>query len=92
MAVNVNTGDVAWRTPLGEFDELTAKGIKPTGTPNTGGGIATAGNLIFIGPSSDSRFRAFEARNGKELWSAKIEAPAHSIPSTYTGRGANNMS
>jgi quinoprotein glucose dehydrogenase len=84
VAVNTNTGDIAWRTPLGTFDELDAKGLK-TGAPNLGGGITTAGNLIFIGATIDSRFRAFDARNGRELWVTKIEAPAHSIPSTYVG-------
>jgi glucose dehydrogenase len=86
VAVNANTGEIAWRTPLGEFDELTAKGIKPTGTPNTGGGITTAGNLIFIGATTDARFRAFDARNGKELWSTRVDAPAHATPATYLGR------
>jgi quinoprotein glucose dehydrogenase len=85
VAVKANTGDIAWRAPLGSFDELAAKGLK-TGTPNTGGGIATAGNLIFIGATTDARFRAFDARNGKELWSVKVDAPAHAIPATYMGR------
>lgn len=85
VAVNANTGNIAWRAPLGIFDELAAKGLK-TGTPNTGGGIATAGNLIFIGATVDGRFRAFDARNGKELWSVKVDAPAHAIPATYMGR------
>jgi glucose dehydrogenase len=85
VAVNANTGNIAWRTPLGSFDELAAKGLK-AGTPNTGGGIATAGNLIFIGATVDGKFRAFDARNGKELWSVKVDAPAHSIPATYLGR------
>jgi quinoprotein glucose dehydrogenase len=85
VAVNANTGDIAWRSTLGVFDELDAKGLK-TGAPNLGGSIATAGNLIFIGATIDSRFRAFDARNGHELWSEKIDAPAHSIPSTYMGR------
>ncbi len=84
VAVNANTGDIAWRVPLGTFDELAAKGLK-TGAPNLGGGITTAGNLIFIGATIDSRFRAFDARNGRELWVTKIDAPAHSIPSTYMG-------
>ena len=48
--------------------------------------ITTAGNLVFIGATVDSKFRAFDARNGKELWSDKVEAPAHAIPSTYMGR------
>jgi glucose dehydrogenase len=85
IAVNANTGDIAWRVPLGIFEELEARGIK-TGTPSLGGGITTAGNLVFIGASIDGRFRAFDARNGKELWVDKLEAPAHSIPSTYMGR------
>ena len=85
VAVSTRTGDIAWRVPLGAFDELEAKGIK-TGTPSLGGAITTAGNLVFIGATVDSRFRAFDARTGKELWSEKIEAPAHSIPSTFLGR------
>ena len=86
VAINVNTGDVAWRVPLGQFDELTAKGIPPTGTPSAGASIATAGNLVFIGGSQDGYFRAFDARNGKELWRDKLPHPAHGTPSTYLGR------
>ena len=85
VAVNANTGDIAWRVPLGEFPELAAKGIK-TGQPMLGGGITTAGNLVFIGATIDGYFRAFDARNGNELWRDKLDAPAHSIPSTYMGR------
>jgi glucose dehydrogenase len=85
IAVNGITGDIAWRVPLGIFEELEARGIK-TGTPNLGGAISTAGNLVFIGATIDSRFRAFDARTGRELWMDRIEAPAHSIPSTFMGR------
>jgi glucose dehydrogenase len=85
VAVNANTGDIAWRVPLGDFEELAAKGIH-TGTPSSGGAITTAGNLVFIGATIDGYFRAFDARNGKVLWSDKLPAPAHSMPSTYMGR------
>jgi quinoprotein glucose dehydrogenase len=85
VAVNVNSGDIAWRVPLGEFPELAAKGIK-TGQPMLGGGITTAGNLVFIGATIDGYFRAIDARNGAELWREKLDAPAHSIPSTYMAR------
>src|SRR5262249_1533669 len=85
VAVNANTGDIAWRVPLGSFEELEKKGLR-TGTPSLGGAITTAGNLIFIGATVDGKFRAFDARNGSELWSTKLDAPAHSIPSTYMGR------
>jgi quinoprotein glucose dehydrogenase len=85
IAVNANTGDIAWRVVLGGFDELEAKGIK-TGAPSLGGAMTTAGNLVFIGATVDSRFRAFDARTGEELWVTRLDAPGHAIPSTYMGR------
>jgi quinoprotein glucose dehydrogenase len=86
VAIDVNTGDVRWRVPLGEFPDLIARGIPPTGTPSAGASIATAGNLVFIGGSMDGHFRAFDARDGKELWRDKLPQPAHGTPSTYLGR------
>jgi glucose dehydrogenase len=86
VAVNANTGDIAWKTPLGIYEELVAKGIPPTGTPNLGGPVATASGLVFIGSTKDSRFRAFDAKTGKELWISKLEAPAIATPMTFMGR------
>jgi quinoprotein glucose dehydrogenase len=85
IAVNSNTGDIAWRVPLGTFDELEQKGIK-AGRPSLGGAITTAGDLVFIAATTDGYFRAFDARNGAELWSTKLTVPGHSIPSTYMGK------
>ena len=85
IAVSASTGDIVWRVPLGEFEELEKKGIK-TGTAALGGGITTAGNLVFIAATIDGYFRAFDARNGAELWSTKLSVPAHAIPSTYMGK------
>jgi quinoprotein glucose dehydrogenase len=85
IAVNSNTGDIAWRVPLGSFDELEQKGIK-AGRPSLGGAITTAGDLVFIAATTDGYFRAFDARSGAELWSTKLTVPGHSIPSTYMGK------
>ena len=85
IAVNANTGAIAWRVPLGSFDELEKKGIK-AGRPSLGGAITTAGDLVFIAATTDGYFRAFDARNGAELWSTKLTVPGHSIPSTYMGK------
>jgi quinoprotein glucose dehydrogenase len=85
IAVNANTGDIAWRVTLGNFDELEALGIK-AGAPSLGGAMTTAGNLVFIGATVDSKFRAFDARTGEELWVTTLDAPGHAIPSTYMGR------
>lgn len=85
IAVNANTGDITWRTPLGSVDEYGARGLN-AGTPTLGGSVATASGLIFIGATTDSRFRAFDARTGKELWKTSIPSPAIATPITYQGK------
>jgi quinoprotein glucose dehydrogenase len=85
-AVNVSTGDIAWRVPLGSFDALEKLGIKNAGTPLLGGPMSTAGGLVFVGGTLDNRFRAFESRTGKELWSVNVGAAAHAVSMSYLGR------
>lgn len=87
IAVNVNTGDIAWQVPLGSFEELDRLGVPPTGTPTTnGGGIVTAGGLVFIGASTDGKFRAFDSRTGKVLWTEDLGVDINSIPITWQGK------
>ena len=81
-AVDVNKGEIAWKVPLGGVDELKTK----TGAANLGGSIVTAGGLVFIGATTDSRFRAFDARTGEQLWATELEASAHATPVTYLGK------
>ena len=85
-AVNANTGDVVWRVPLGGYDELETDEYKHGGTPNVGGSLATAGGLLFIAATNDSRFRAFDSRTGKELWVTKLDATGNAIPVSYQGK------
>ena len=86
FGINANTGDIVWRVPLGEYKELTAKGIPKTGTAtNSGAPLATAGGVVFIGGTSDGQFRAFDARNGKELWSASPGFDVAGYAISYTG-------
>jgi quinoprotein glucose dehydrogenase len=85
-AVNANTGEIAWRVPLGTSDELEAKGIHNTGAFGQGGSITTAGGLVFIAGTIDKRFRAFDSRTGKMLWEAKLDSEGHTSPMTYLGR------
>jgi glucose dehydrogenase len=84
-AVNANTGEIVWRKPLGSYDELEAQGLKNTGAPNIGGSIATAGGVVFIAATTDSKFRAFDSRTGEELWVAKLDASGTTVPMTYLG-------
>jgi len=89
VAVDANTAEIVWRVPLGEFEELTALGVPQTGTPNIGGAITTAGDLIFIGATVDGYFRAFDARTGEELWRDMLPQPSQGTPSTYMGSDGN---
>jgi quinoprotein glucose dehydrogenase len=82
-AVDLNSGEIKWKVVLGEYGELTARGIPPTGTENYGGPLATAGDLIFIGATADETFRAFDKRTGEVLWKAKLPFGGNASPSTY---------
>ena len=89
VAINVNTGKIAWKSTLGIQESLAAdlgdKGVN-VGTRNLGGSIATASGLVFIAATNDRRFRAFDAKTGAELWSATLPASGHSTPMTYMGK------
>ena len=81
-AVDLNTGEIVWKVPLGRAWGLNID----TGLPNLGGSVATAGGLVFIGAAIDRRFRAFDSRTGKQLWVAELAASAHAAPITYKGK------
>ena len=82
LAVDVATGDIAWRVPLGVTEELPLDRQR-TGRLNVGGPIVTASGLVFVGASNDRRFRAFDARTGAELWVTELPLSAHAVPITY---------
>jgi glucose dehydrogenase len=86
MPINANTGDIAWRVPLGIDDELEAKGVHNTGSVGEGGPTVTAGGVLFIAATTDKRFRAFESKTGKLLWETKMDADGRSTPMTYLGK------
>jgi quinoprotein glucose dehydrogenase len=84
-AVNAATGNFAWQVPLGVTDQLP-EGKQHTGRIGTGGPIATAGGLIFIGATNDRRFRAIDSKTGKELWEIKLAGTATAVPISYQGK------
>ena len=48
--------------------------------------MVTAGGLVFIGATSDARFRAFDSKTGNEAWTTKLEYNVTAIPMTYQGK------
>lgn len=86
-AIDLNKGVISWQIPLGEYPELTAKGIPPTGTENYGGAVATKGGLLFIAATRDSQFRAFNKQTGQLLWQTQLPAPGFATPAVYEANG-----
>ncbi|MDO3627008.1 PQQ-binding-like beta-propeller repeat protein [Mucilaginibacter sp. BT774] len=82
-AIDLNTGKMVWRIPLGNDPVFEKVAKTPTGTENYGGPVVTAGGLVFIAASKDGKIRAFDKRNGKVLWEAKLPAPGFATPSVY---------
>jgi quinoprotein glucose dehydrogenase len=86
-AIDVNKGEIVWKIPLGVVAGLN----RDTGSPNLGGSVVTAGGLVFIGATTDSRFRAFDSHSGKQLWLANLTASAHAAPLTYMGKKSHKQ-
>jgi quinoprotein glucose dehydrogenase len=82
-AVNLNTGELVWKRPLGVFPALAKKGLPSTGTQLLGGGAVTAGGLIFIGASQDEKFRAIDKATGETLWEYQLPAGGYATPAVY---------
>ncbi len=83
-ALNLNNGKIKWQVPFGEFPELAKKGVKYTGTPNFGGATGTAGNLIFATGTIDKKVRAFNSKNGKEVWSFELPFIGSNPPTIFS--------
>jgi quinoprotein glucose dehydrogenase len=86
-AIDLNTGTIRWTKPLGEYPELTKRGIPLTGTENYGGPVVTAGGLVFIAATRDERFRAYDKDTGELLFETTLPAGGYATPATYSAGG-----
>ncbi len=87
VALDMHTGDVKWRRPVGASQQYGFFMPESWGSPTIGGPAVTAGGVIFIGASMDAKVRAYSLANGEELWSDQVEAPAVANPSVYEYKG-----
>jgi quinoprotein glucose dehydrogenase len=83
-AIDLNTGEYAWKIPFGEIPGLAPN----TGSENYGGSVVTAGGLLFIGATTyDRKFRAFDKHTGKVLWEYTMDAAGNATPAAYEVNG-----
>ena len=87
VALDMHTGDVKWRRPVGASQQYGFFMPESWGSPTIGGPAVTAGGVIFIGASMDAKVRAYSVDSGEELWSDQAEAPAVANPSVYEYKG-----
>ena len=87
-AINLDSGEYAWKIPLGEYPELASKGMKDTGSENYGGPAVTAGGLVFIAATNyDRKLRALDKSSGKLLWETTLPFAANATPAIYMADG-----
>lgn len=87
-AVDLIEGTLLWQQPLGTSRDSGPLLLRsflplPIGVPNLGGSINTATGLTFIGATQERMIRAFDNRNGKKVWQARLPAGGHATPMTY---------
>jgi quinoprotein glucose dehydrogenase len=85
VSLDLRTNRIAWQVPLGSTENLTPWFMpeRDFGTPNLGGPIVTAGNLVFVAGTMDRKLRAFDLETGRELWKHALPAGGQATPMTY---------
>jgi len=74
QAWNVDTGQRVWTHNYAK-------------SPNWGAMLVTAGGVVFSGGTSDRRFHAFDAANGKLLWEFPTNSGILAPPSSFVVDG-----
>ena len=91
-AIDMATGKTLWDRDLGTARNNGPFGIPSMlpltiGTPNNGGPLATAGNLVFVAATTDGLIRAIDTRTGKTVWHDTLPAGGQATPMTYMSGG-----
>jgi len=86
VAIHADTGELAWHVPFGDLREAFKASALPVPLtpPNLGGPTTTPSGLVFIGAAFDHYLRAFDTRDGRELWKGELPTSARATPLVYT--------
>ena len=86
VAVELATGKIVWRVPLGALDVEYGEKAKEIGATNIGPSLVTRGGVVFIGAATDDRLHAYDTATGKLLWQTKMATSSNAGPMTYIGK------
>lgn len=88
VAYDLNVGDIKWRVPLGQDLEALKEGAEGTGmlSAQRNSMIVTSTGIVFS-TAKDGKVYAFDADNGKELWSANLPMGSEGLMAMYWNNG-----
>jgi len=79
--LDLNSGSFNWQIPFGQ--KKMSKNITSKGDINFGGILSTNGDIFFATGTPDNYVRAYDSKNGKELWNFKLDYAGSAPPMTY---------
>ena len=85
VAVNANTGEIAWESTLG-INEALPEGKQLTGGSGSAGPTATAGGLVFVGATNDRRLPRVRLEDGQGAVGHQARRDVNANPMTYRGK------
>jgi quinoprotein glucose dehydrogenase len=87
-AIDLRTHKVVWQHRIGTIRDRAPLPLPfKLGVPMLGGPIVTAGGVVFITGTMDDYIRAFDVRDGRQLWQDRLPAGGQSTPMTYSVNG-----
>ena len=86
-AVDLTNHKTLWKHKNGTVRDSSPVPIPLTmGVPSLGGTFTTASGVAFLSGTLDQYLRAYDVRNGKQLWEGRLPAGGQTTPMTYTGK------
>jgi quinoprotein glucose dehydrogenase len=83
-AVDLKTMKKVWMHKNGTVLDSAPLPIPlPLGVPSLGGAITTGGGVAFMSATLDYYLRAYDVRDGKVLWKARLPAGGQANPMSY---------
>lgn len=85
--IDLTTNKVVWKHKNGTSRDSSPIPIGlPMGVPSMGGSMVTGGGVGFLSGTLDQYIRAYDVKNGKELWKSRLPAGGQATPMSYTGK------
>jgi quinoprotein glucose dehydrogenase len=91
-AYDLNTGKIKWQVPIGSDKEAEKEGGKNTGMlrAQRQSMVVTSSGVLFC-TGKDGKVYAFDADNGKQLWSYELPTGTEGLPAMYEVNGKHYL-